>query len=36
MPDGSTRHSHWFSIIEEEWPEVKANLERRMQRYYKD
>ena len=36
MPDGSTRHSHWFSIIEEEWPEVKANLERRMQRYCKD
>ncbi len=32
MPDGSARHSHWFSIIVEEWPEVKANLEGRMQR----
>jgi RimJ/RimL family protein N-acetyltransferase len=29
--DGSTRHSVYFSIIEEEWPEVKASLERRMQ-----
>jgi len=33
MSDGSPRHSHWFSIIAEEWPEVKANLERRMQRH---
>lgn len=32
MHDGSPRHSHWYSIIAEEWPEVKANLERRMQR----
>lgn len=32
MPDGSTRHSYWYSIIAEEWPEVKANLERRLQR----
>ena len=29
--DGSTRHSMYFSIIEEEWPEVKAALQRRMQ-----
>jgi RimJ/RimL family protein N-acetyltransferase len=29
--DGSTRHSYWYSIIEEDWPEVKRNLERRMQ-----
>jgi N-acetyltransferase len=29
-PDGSYRHSVWFSIIEEEWPDVKANLESRM------
>ncbi len=28
--DGSFRHSVWFSIIEEEWPDVKANLEARM------
>jgi RimJ/RimL family protein N-acetyltransferase len=33
MPDGSPRHSYWYSIIDEEWPEVKANLERRMQRH---
>ena len=30
MHDGSARHSHWFSIIAEEWPEVKARLEARM------
>ena len=33
MHDGSTRHTHWFSIIAEEWPEVKARLEQRMQRF---
>jgi N-acetyltransferase len=33
MPDGSPRHSYWYSIIDEEWPEVKVNLERRMQRH---
>jgi RimJ/RimL family protein N-acetyltransferase len=33
MPDGSPRHSYWYSIIQEEWPEVRANLERRMQRH---
>lgn len=32
MPDGSTRHSVWFSIIREEWPRVKALLEARVQR----
>lgn len=26
MPDGSQRHSVWFSIIREEWPLVKAGL----------
>lgn len=26
MPDGSVRHTVWFSIIAEEWPEVKAGL----------
>ncbi len=31
MPDGSIRHSHWYSILREEWPEVKANLERRLE-----
>jgi N-acetyltransferase len=33
MPDGSTRHSVWYSIIKEDWPQVKANLEARMQRF---
>ena len=28
--DGSFRHSVWFSIIEEEWPAVKIELEARM------
>lgn len=26
MPDGSTRHTVWFSITEEEWPQVKTGL----------
>ena len=26
MPDGSIRHSAYFSVIAEEWPEVKATL----------
>lgn len=30
MPDGSPRHSYWYSIIAEEWPEVKTRLEERM------
>ena len=33
MPDGSIRHSYWYSIIREEWPEVKANLESRLARF---
>jgi len=28
MPDGRKRHSVSFSIIEEEWPDVKTRLER--------
>jgi N-acetyltransferase len=32
MPDGSLRHSVWFSIIREEWPQVKSRLEERLQR----
>jgi len=27
MPDGRTRHSAWYSVIDEEWPEVRAALE---------
>ena len=32
MPDGSLRHSVWFSIIREEWPQVKSRLVERLQR----
>ena len=32
MPDGSYRHSVYYSIIESEWPSVKARLEKMMQR----
>jgi N-acetyltransferase len=32
MPDGSQRHSVWFSIIREDWPQVKSRLEARLQR----
>jgi RimJ/RimL family protein N-acetyltransferase len=27
MPDGSIRHSAYFSVVVEEWPAVKAALE---------
>ena len=30
MPDGSYRHSVFYSIIESEWPQVKAALEAKM------
>jgi RimJ/RimL family protein N-acetyltransferase len=30
MPDGSYRHSIWYSITAEDWPEVKEGLEKRM------
>jgi N-acetyltransferase len=33
MPDGSFRHSVWYSIIDEEWPEVKVAMEARMARH---
>jgi N-acetyltransferase len=33
MPDGSIRHSYWYSITCEDWPEVKANLESRLARF---
>ena len=32
MPDGSLRHSVWFSIIREEWPQVRSQLVQRVQR----
>jgi RimJ/RimL family protein N-acetyltransferase len=33
MPDGRLRHSVYFSIVESEWPAVKAHLERLMLSY---
>lgn len=30
MPDGRLRHSVYFSIVDREWPSVKAHLERLM------
>lgn len=30
MPDGSARHSVWFSITREEWPQVRSRLEERV------
>ncbi len=30
MPDGSLRHSVWFSITREEWPQVRSRLEDRL------
>jgi N-acetyltransferase len=30
MPDGSARHSVWFSVIREEWPRVRSLLEARV------
>jgi N-acetyltransferase len=30
MPDGSPRHSVWFSIIRQDWPQVKSRLEARL------
>ena len=33
MPDGSIRHSHWYSVIREDWPAVKANLAGRLARF---
>jgi len=32
MPDGSYRHSVYYSIIDSEWPQVKAGLEAKMHR----
>ncbi|WP_047486863.1 GNAT family N-acetyltransferase [Terriglobus sp. TAA 43] len=30
MPDGSTRHTKWYSITAEDWPDVKARLLKRI------
>jgi N-acetyltransferase len=33
VPDVGLRDSAYFSVIDSEWPEVRANLERRLQRH---
>lgn len=30
--DGSYRDSAWYSVLDREWPDVRANLERRLER----
>ena len=32
MPDGRMRHSAYYSVIDDEWPAVKARLERSLAR----
>lgn len=32
MPDGRMRHSAWYSVIDEEWPAVRAGLEAKLGR----
>jgi N-acetyltransferase len=32
LPDGTYRDSAYYSIVDDEWPEVRANLERRLAR----
>jgi N-acetyltransferase len=31
---GHRRDSAWYSVIDDDWPEVRANLERRLRRYH--
>lgn len=31
--DASTRHSAWYSIIDDEWPQVRAHLQERLARH---
>jgi RimJ/RimL family protein N-acetyltransferase len=30
LPDGTLRDSAWYSVIDREWPDVRANLRRRL------
>jgi len=30
LPDGTLRDSAWYSVLDREWPAVRANLERRL------
>lgn len=33
MPDGSYRHTVWYSITAEDWPDVKSRLQERLFKY---
>ena len=33
LPDGTVRDSAYYSIIDDEWPEVRANLRRRLEAF---
>jgi RimJ/RimL family protein N-acetyltransferase len=33
LPDGRIRHTHCFSMLDEEWPLAKANLEAKLAQY---
>jgi RimJ/RimL family protein N-acetyltransferase len=32
MPGGGTRHSAWYSVTDEDWPEIRAGLEAKLAR----
>jgi hypothetical protein len=32
MPDGTLRHSAYFSVIVDDWPDVKARLQESLDR----
>ena len=36
LPDGSIRHSVFYSVLDTEWPQVKMNLEQMMGKYPAD
>jgi RimJ/RimL family protein N-acetyltransferase len=36
VQDGQRRDSAYYSIIDDEWPEVRANLQRRLERHLRD
>jgi hypothetical protein len=31
LPDGTVRDSAYYSIVDEDWPEVRTNLRRRLE-----
>ena len=33
LPDGTVRDSAYYSIVDDDWPEVRANLRRRLESF---